>query len=78
MPYDKWKTKALAEPGKDYYIDGQNTQLIFLNNFDWGRGKGGFKSKSAGYFFIANFAIINILFYYPRLLHPLHSIDKIS
>ena len=29
-------------------------------------------------FFIANFAIINIPFYYPKLLHPLHSIDKMS
>ena len=27
-------------------------------------------------FFIANFAIINIPFCYPKLLHPLHSIDK--
>ena len=29
-------------------------------------------------FFIANFVIINIPFYYPKLLHPLHSIDKMS
>jgi hypothetical protein len=29
-------------------------------------------------FFIANFAKINIPFYYPKLLHPLHSIDKMS
>ena len=29
-------------------------------------------------FFIANFAIINIPFYYLKLLHPLHSIDKMS
>ena len=29
-------------------------------------------------FFIANFAIINIPFCYPKLLHPLHSIDKMS
>ena len=27
-------------------------------------------------FFIANFAMINIPFYYPKLLHPLHSIEK--
>ena len=27
-------------------------------------------------FFIANFAIIDIPFYYPKLLHPLHSIEK--
>ena len=40
--------------------------------------KGGLKSESAGYFFIAIFAIINIPFYYPKLLHPLHSIDKMS
>ena len=28
-------------------------------------------------FFIANFVIINIPFYYPKLLHPIHSIDKL-
>ena len=29
-------------------------------------------------FFIANFAIFIIPFYYPKQLHPLHSIDKMS
>ena len=29
-------------------------------------------------FFIANFAIINIPFYYPKLLRPLHTIDKMT
>ena len=29
-------------------------------------------------FFIAIFAMINIPFYYLKLLHPLHSIDKLS
>ena len=29
-------------------------------------------------FFIANFAIFNIPFYYLKLLHPLHSINKMS
>ena len=29
-------------------------------------------------FFIANFVTINIPFFFPKLLHPLHSIDKMS
>ena len=36
--------------------------------------KGGLKSESAGGFFIV---IINIPFYYFKLLHPLHGINKI-
>ena len=37
--------------------------------------KGGLKSESAGGFFIA---IINIPFYYPKLLlRPVHGIDKL-
>ena len=44
--------------------------------------KGGLKvalgQKVQDSFFIASFAIINIPFYYPKLLHPLPSMDKMS
>ena len=36
--------------------------------------KGGLKSESAGGFSIA---VINIPFYYPKLLRPVHDIDKL-
>ena len=33
--------KARIQLGKDYYINGQNTQLIyFLKTLNWGREKG--------------------------------------
>ena len=43
--------------------------------FNRHKAKGGLKSESGGGFSIA---IINIPFYYPKLLHPLHGIDKMS
>ena len=33
--------------------------------------------KAQNSFFIATFGIINIPFYYPKLLHPVHGIDKL-
>ena len=39
-----------------------------------GTTKGGLKSESAGGFSIA---IIDIPFYYPKLLGPVHGIDKL-
>ena len=39
-----------------------------------GTTKGGLKSESAGGFSIA---IVNIPFYYPKLLCPLHGTDKL-
>ena len=36
-----------------------------------------YSQKVQDSFFIAIFAIINIPFYYPKLLHPVHGIDKL-
>ena len=44
----------------------------------WLKIKVALSQKVQDSFFIANFAIINIPFCYPKLLHPLHSIDKMS
>ena len=50
-------------------------QIEYESCFTQPINKGGLKSESAGEFSIA---IINIPFYYPKLLHPLHGIDKMS
>ena len=55
-----------------------HTQRKFLNFENWTNLKVALSQKLQDSFFIANFAIINIPFYYPKLLHPLHSIDKMS
>ena len=52
--------------------------LTFFSLISDGLGKGGFKSEVKVSFFIANFAVIDIPFYYLKLLHPLHIIDKMS
>ena len=50
-------------------------EISYYVNFLGRLGKGGLKSESAGGFSIA---IIDIPFYYPKLLHQLHDIDKMS
>ena len=39
--------------------------------------KGGFLSEKSGGFLLLPTLQKNIPFYYPKLLHPVHSIDKI-
>ena len=50
------------------YMNAPLWQIEFESCFTQPINKGGLKSESAGEFSIA---IINIPFYYPKLLHPL-------
>ena len=69
MIYDSSSRGEITSKKSSSFLKGPRVPIILV--------KLALSQKVQDSFFIANFVMINIPFYYPKLLHPIHSIDKL-